>query len=116
MSGHQVKNYPETVVLKSDHYWYIIEAAEGLMPDEDQRISVEDFFANVPVPATFQANITASFISCQNTHLQFATSKYTPANSSVTFGPSGSIAYDLNYVYIQVSPGVVGRAQLDFTF
>lgn len=111
--GHQIKYYPEVINLTPTHYFYIIEAASGVGADVDQKISVLDFFSNLPVSATFQGNVTAQTINVTGNYIQLSAQQYTPANSSVTFGPSGAATCDNNYLYVQVSPGVNKRIPLE---
>jgi hypothetical protein len=107
MAGHQVKNYPECVVLEPTHYWWIIAAAAGLTPDTDQHITVADFFSNIPVGATFQGVLTATSLNVTNTSIQIGSGQYTPANTTVNFGPVGSVCFDSQAVYVQTANNTV---------
>ncbi len=112
MPGHQIKSYPDVTTLLPSHFFYIIEAAAGLLPDLDKKITIQKLFSNIPCDAVFSGNVTVSALLVANTHSQIANAPFTPANSSISFGPVGSIAFDDNYLYVQTAPGEIKRAAL----
>lgn len=102
----------------------------------DKKTTRQDLFANVATQSTFNANVAIaadvdvtgnSFFSTANVTIEALTNlrhlkvgntvltiagNTTPANSGVVIGEQGSIAWDGNFLYVQISNTVVKRATL----
>ena len=100
--GLKITDLNSTSSITVDDLTIIVNSPDT--PDaETMKISIKDFFANIPANTHINATLITNVLRVQDS--------WTPSSSSAAC-TKGKISYDTNYVYVAVANNTIKRISL----